>query len=50
MTGKTEGQRVMVSCNVPASYAPYIHYPQNWDNNILNPNTMSGQSVKYRLS
>lgn len=51
MTGISieQGEKIMVSCKVPESYTPYLHYPQNWGTNVLNPDTWQGQSVKYVL-
>uniref|UniRef100_A0A6M3L920 Uncharacterized protein n=1 Tax=viral metagenome TaxID=1070528 RepID=A0A6M3L920_9ZZZZ len=51
MTGKSfeQGEKVMVSCKVPESYAPYVHYPQNWEGNVMNPDAWQGIALKYGL-
>lgn len=51
MTGKPieQGEKAMITCEVPESYAKYIHYPENWEQNALNPNATQGQVTKWLL-
>lgn len=51
LTGKPvdQGEKALISCKVPESYAQYIHYPDNWNENVLNPDTTQGQITKWIL-
>ncbi len=43
------GKQMMVTCKMPVGYTEYIHYPPNWQNNVLNPKSWQGQTTKYVL-
>ena len=44
-----DGVKKMVSCRVPVVYEPYVHYPENWESNIFNPQSMQGNITKWGL-
>lgn len=44
-----QGERVMITCKIPISYQSYVHYPEGWQNNLLNPKTWQGQATKIGL-
>ena len=51
LTGKPveQGVEKMLTCRVPIEYAPYVHYPENWDRSPFNPQGEIGQATKWSL-
>ena len=44
-----QGVEKMLTCRVPIAYAPYVHYPKNWERSPFNPQGEVGQIVKWSL-
>lgn len=51
LTGKPVEQGVVkiITCKMPIAYAPYIHYPENWERSPFNPQGAVGQATKWSL-
>ena len=44
-----QGIKKQISCKVPTSYMPYVHYPSNWAYSPFNPTGKIGQFTKWAL-
>lgn len=49
ITGASEGKVVICPCKVDEIYASYVHYPDNWEHNILNPEAKESKIFLYSL-
>lgn len=51
ITGKdpSEGKAIICPCKVDTMYAQYIHYPDNWENSPLNPQSNESKILLYTL-